>query len=802
MSKQQEMEELVLKLNEAARVYEQGEDEIMSNYEYDALYDELLLLEKELNLVLPNSPTQRAGYEILSIFEKEEHETPMLSLDKTKKVEELVDFLKKMFTNYIAKTKTTWQGFLSWKLDGLTVVLTYEKGKLVKAVTRGNGKIGEIITKNAKYFKGVPKKINFDGKLVIRGEAIITYSDFERINKNRKPGTEPYKNPRNLASGTVRQLNTRITASRNVQFKPFQLVSFEETSVSDKMLDWDRNSYSDGLEFLRTLGFEPVDGVNVNADDIPSAVENFSKAIKNNDFPSDGLVLVCDDVDYGISLGTTSKFPRYGIAFKWKDETETSTLRDIEWSASRTGLLNPVAIFDTVEIEGTSVSRASVHNISIIEELQLGIGDKVEIYKANMIIPQIATNLTKSGTCVPPSTCPCCGGPTKIMKNLNTSTNKEIKTLYCENPDCSAKHIGAFEQYVSRDAMNIVGLSTATIERLIGNGIIKDFADFYTLGEEQKLIISERQQCFLDMLSLHDIILANYYANEIEDEKTILEKGELLFPIVKSEKINKQNREYEEKIKNTPTNILVAERVVKTMDETNNYSLTSYMVESKFKHLINNYYEVHKNDDDYCSKMTSLEKRVTELSELVIANWEGFGEKSYTNLLTSIENSKNVEIGKFIYALGIPNVGKSTATLICDSFDNDIDKLMKLTRDELVSVDGIGDVIADTYVTYFENQKNVALVEKLLQYVSLIIPKAKTQSSITGLTFVITGTLPTMGRSEAAKLIEQNGGKVSSSVSKKTNYLLAGEAAGSKLDKAKTLGVTIISENDLLDMLK
>lgn len=751
MSKQQEMEELVLKLNEAARVYEQGEDEIMSNFEYDTKYDELLVLEKELGIILPNSPTQRAGYEILSELEKEEHESPMLSLDKTKKIEELVDFLNKLYLNYTPNTQTKWQGFLSWKLDGLTVVLTYEKGELVKAVTRGNGKIGEIITKNAKYFKDVPTKIDFNGKLVIRGEAIITYSDFDRINLNRKPGTEPYKNPRNLASGTVRQLNTRITANRNVHFKPFQLVSFEET-FEDKLLDWDRNSYSDGLEFLRTLGFEPVDGVNVNANDIPNAVKNFSDKIKTNDFPSDGLVLVCDDVDYGLSLGNTSKFPRYGIAFKWKDETEETTLREIEWSASRTGLLNPVAIFDTVDIEGTSVSRASVHNLSIIEELQLGIGDKVEVYKANMIIPQIAKNLTKSGTCTPPTICPCCGGATKVMININPSTNKEIKTLYCENEDCSAKHVGAFEQYVSRDAMNIVGLSTATIERLIGKGIIKNFSDFYTLEERQNSLKKEREKLFIEMLKLHNI------------DTTILTD--------------------------------------KDIEVTNNYSMNSYMVESKFKNDIHKYFEEHKNDSTYSKTIEVLETKAMELSESIISNWEGFGIKSYKKLLTSIESSKNVEISKFIYALGIPNIGKSTATLICEAFDNDINKLMNVSREELINIDGIGDVIADTYVTYFENQKNVILVDNLLKYISLIIPKAKIQSSIIGLTFVITGTLPTMGRNEAAKLIEQNGGKVSSSVSKKTNYLLAGEAAGSKLDKAKTLGVTIISEEDLLNMLK
>lgn len=797
MSKQEYMEVLVKELNEAARVYEQGQDEIMSNFEYDAKYDELLALEKELGIILPNSPTQRAGYEILSELEKEEHPSPMLSLDKTKIVQELVDFIKKAWDEVSGKKH---KAFLSWKLDGLTVVLTYKNGILSKAVTRGNGHIGEIITKNAKFFKGVPKKISFNGTLVIRGEAIIGYNDFKQINKERKPGTEPYKNPRNLASGTVRQLNTRITAKRNVQFKPFQLVSIED--VNGVSLEQQYNSYSGRLEFLKELGFSPVEGFLVDADDIPNKVEWFSKTITTNDFPSDGLVLVFDDVDYGISLGMTSKFPRYGIAFKWKDETEETTLREIEWSASRTGLLNPVAVFDTVEIEGTSVSRASVHNISYIREKKLGIGDKIAVYKANMIIPQISENLTKSDNVVIPTTCPCCGGKTKVVTNINTSTKKEIETLYCDNADCPAKHIGAFEQYVSRDAMNIVGLSTATIERLISQGIIKNFVDFYYLEKEQNKVIVDRKECFVKMLSLHDIDLTDFYTKEVEEEKSILANGELLFPIVKSETINKKNREYEEKIRNTSTEDLVSEKISQTLKDTQNYSLTSYMAESKFKNLVHSYFELHQNDESYNKEMSELELKVTELSESIVSNWEGFGDKSYSKLLTSIEKSKNVEIAKFIYSLGIPNVGKSTATLICESFNNDINKLMSLTREELENVDGIGAIIADTYVTYFENKNNVSLVEELLKFITLIIPESKKESSITGLTFVITGTLPTMGRSEAAKLIEQNGGKVSSSVSKKTDYLLAGEAAGSKLDKAKSLGVKIISEDELLAILQ
>lgn len=746
MTKQENMNNLVNQLNEASRIYEQGQDEIMSNYEYDSKYDELLNLEKELGIVLPNSPTQRVGYEILSELEKEEHETPMLSLDKTKQVEDLVAFIKKTWDLVTGKK---YKAFLSWKLDGLTVVLTYEKGKLSKAVTRGNGQVGEIITKNAKFFNGVPKEIAFNGKLVIRGEAIIGYKEFDRINKERKPYTEPYKNPRNLVSGTARQLNTRITAKRNVQFKSFQLVSIED--ANGMSLESQYNSYSGRLDYLETLGFSSVKGFLIDADDIPKTVKWFSEEIKNNDFPSDGLVLVFDDVDYGISLGVTSKFPRYGIAFKWNDEVEETILREIEWSASRTGLLNPVALFDTVNIEGTSVSRASVHNISYIKEKKLGIGDRINVYKANMIIPQILDSLDKTNNVTIPNTCPCCGGSTKIIKNMNPSTKKYIETLYCENEDCLAKQVGSFEQFVSRDAMNIIGLSTATIERLLNSGIVKNFVDFYTLKDIQDSIIENRANLFIQMLELHGINLK-------KEEENIVKQ------------------------------------------DSQKYALNVYMQNCEFKDIITSYIENHKNDNSYQEEMSYLHNKTANLAELLIFNWEGMGVKSYEKLIQAIEKSKKVNISKFIYALGIPNVGKSNASLISKAFSYDISKIMDATVEELVSIDGIGDIMALEFSKYFENPSNKLLVKELLKYIILDIPKVKT-SSITGLTFVITGTLPTMGRSEAAKLIEVNGGKVSSSVSKKTNYLLAGESAGSKLDKANSLGVTVISEDDLKNML-
>lgn len=735
----EDMKKLVDILNNASKVYEQGEDEVMSNKEYDALYDKLLEMEKDSGTILPNSPTQQAGYEILSGLEKEEHETPMLSLDKTKLVSELVDFINKA----ASVQNISHKAWLSWKLDGLTVVLHYANGELVKAVTRGNGKVGEIITPNARYFKNVPLTIDFKGDMVVRGEAIISYTAFKKVNDELDEDQPKYKNPRNLASGTVRQLNTRTTARRGVTFVPFQLVSIaDENGIS---LEAEYNSYSGRLEFLNSLGFKSVEGFVVDAGDIPDKIEWFKQQIKTNDFPSDGLVIVYDDIAYGTSLGITSKFPRYGLAFKWQDETEDTTLRDIEWSASRTGLLNPVAIFDTVELEGTSVSRASVHNISYIRSKKLGIGDTISVYKANMIIPQIAENKTGSDTVIIPDKCPCCGGNTKIVSNYNTSTNQNVETLYCDNADCPAKKIGAFEQFVSRDAMNIVGLSSATIERLLGNGIIKSFSDFYTLDTKMKGLVASRRAAFEKMLELHNI--------EVTDEE---------------------------------------------LARTDGYSIPSYMAESAYRYDIHKVTEQRKNDGVYIAAMNNYENIVTEVDEKLIYNWEGMGTRSYEKLVLAIEASRNVEVNRFIYSLGIANIGKSNANLICKSFDYDINKIMDLTIDELVNVDGIGEVMAKSFVDYFA--VNRGMVEDLLKEVKLIIP-VKSSADFEGLTFVITGTLPTMKRSEAGKLIEENGGKVSGSVSKKTNYVLAGEEAGSKLTKAQELGIKIIDENEFKTML-
>lgn len=647
-SKIDRIKELVELLNKAGKSYYSEGRELMSNYEYDALYDELGMLEKETGYILSNSPTVNVGYEVLSELPKERHESPMLSLDKTKSPEALAEWLGSQ------------KGLLSWKLDGLTIVLTYDNGQLQKAVTRGNGEVGEIITNNARVFKNVPVTIPFKGKLVLRGEAIITYSDFERINEQIPEADAKYKNPRNLCSGSVRQLNNEITAQRNVHFFAFTLVSAQD-------VDFD-NSRQRQFEWLKDQGFSVVEYKMVTKDTILDTIEWFEKTIVTNDFPSDGLVILYDDIAYGDSLGRTAKFPRNAMAFKWTDETAETILREIEWSASRTGLINPVAVFDPVELEGTQVSRASVHNISIVESLKLGIGDRIKVFKANMIIPQIAENLTQSGNLEIPEVCPVCGGKTQI-KQVN-----DVKTLYCINEDCQAKHVKSFAHFVSRDALNIDGLSEATLEKFIQHGFLKNFCDLY-----------------------------------------------------------------------------------------------------------------------------HLEKFRDEIIAL-----DGFGEKSYENLLTSVENSRNTTLPKFIYGLGIANVGLSNAKMIVQALGNDIEKVIYAGRQELEKIDGVGAVIADTFASYFENEKNKEEFYKLLQEMHIEkAPDNQNNQILTGKVFVITGSLEHFeNRNQLKERIEQLGGKVTGSVTGKTSYLINNDShsTSSKNKTAAKLGVPVITENEFLEM--
>ena len=642
-----QMKELVKKLNEAAKAYYQEDREIMSNREYDALYDQLEQMEAETGIVLADSPTVNVGYEAVDALPKETHESPMLSLDKTKERETLRAFIG---------TNPT---LLSWKMDGLTIVLTYENGELQKAVTRGNGIVGEVITNNARTFKNIPLKIAYQGRLVLRGEAIITYSDFERINETIEDVDAKYKNPRNLCSGSVRQLNNQITAERNVRFYAFALVSAQDVDM--------HNSRAYQMEWLKSQGFEVVEYRMVTGESLDEAMDYFSHAIENNDFPSDGLVALYDDIAYGDSLGSTAKFPRNAFAFKWADEIRETTLREIEWSPSRTGLINPIAVFDPVELEGTTVSRASVHNVSIVKELQLGIGDTIQVYKANMIIPQIAENLTRSSNLEIPHICPVCGEEARVIQE------NEVESLYCMNPDCVAKKIKAFTLFVSRDAMNIDGLSEATLEKFIAKGFIHDFGDIFEIAKHREEIVT----------------------------------------------------------------------------------------------------------------------------------MEGFGEKSYDNLIASIDKAKETTLAKVIYSLGISNIGLSNARVICRHFDDDLDKIRTAEAEEISAIDGIGPVIAKSLTKYFKDPENNRKLDHLLGYLHINKEEVSENQTLAGMNFVITGSLEHFSnRGEAKKLIESLGGKVTGTVTGKTNYLINNDTTSnsSKNKKARELGIPILSEEDFIKM--
>ena len=638
------MEELVAILNDASRQYYQFDKEIMSNQEYDKLYDELVALEKETGITLSTSPTVNVGYEVVSNLPKERHPSPMLSLDKTKDVQELKAWLGDK------------EGLLSWKLDGLTVVLTYENGTLAKAVTRGDGVIGEVITANARVFENIPLKIPYSGQTVIRGEAVISYADFEKINE-----AATYKNPRNLCSGSVRQLNNEITAQRHVKFFAFSLAvgGEEEFALRSQQMAW-----------LSQQGFETVKNIPVTADTIEDAVKEFDQEIADFEIPSDGLVLIFDDIAYGRSLGTTAKFPRDAIAFKWQDELKETTLQEIIWSASRTGLINPIAVFEPVELEGTTVSRASVHNLSIVEELKLGVGDTISVYKANMIIPQIAENLTKSGTITAPDKCPVCGADTQVHDENG------VKTLHCPNPKCPAKMVKAFTHFVSRNAMNIEGLSEATLEKLIDEAMIVKFADIFMM-------------------------------------------------------------------------------------------------------------------DKWRDKMISM---------------EGFGEKSFENLLKAADAASHTIPSRLLYALGIPNIGVANARMISKACKNKWAKIQNLTVEELLSIDGIGDIMAKAYVEYFENEENKQRVAELLDVLTIDESFEEQQASaISGKTFVITGSLTHFENRDACKeKIESLGGKTAGSVSKKTDYLINNDSTSgsSKNKKARDLGIPVITEEEFLAMIE
>lgn len=642
------MKELINILNKASELYYQKNTIMMTDYEYDHLYDELVELEKETNMTLSNSPTINVEPEISSSLKQVEHPSPMLSLAKTKKVSELENFLGDK------------EGLLSWKLDGLTIVLTYEDGKLISGVTRGTGIIGELVTENVKQFKNVPLTIPYKGRLVLRGEAIIKYSDFNRMNEELGDGSSQYKNPRNLCSGSVRQLDSSITAKRCVNCIIFALIE-SSTNIS--------NLKSECFDWLKNQGFEVVEHYKVTKNTVKEQVLMFKEKVKEYDIPSDGLVITYDDIAYGNSLGTTAKFPKHSLAFKWKDETVATTLRKVDWLVSRTGLINPVAVFDPVELEGTIVSRASVHNVSILEGLKLGIGDTIMVYKANMIIPQIASNSTQSGNLEIPDRCPVCGSKASII------SNSDVKYLYCMNDFCKAKLIKRLSLFVSRNAMNIDGISDMILNKLITEKIVNNYKDLYHLDRYKDKIIA----------------------------------------------------------------------------------------------------------------------------------FDGFGEKSYSNMVNSIEKSRHVKLANFIYALGIPDIGFSRAKLICNHFNNDFNKISNLTYEELSNIPGVGDVIAKEWIDTFSNPDFIEELKELKEEID--IPKASTNSNkdLDGLTFVITGSLNKFtNRDTMIEFIEEHGGKVVTSISSKVNYLINNDitSTSTKNNKAKELGISIIDEDKFLELIK
>lgn len=649
MDKKARIKELVEILNKAAKSYYVDAVEIMPNIEYDKLYDELVKLEKETNVVLSNSPTQNVGYETASELPKKAHESPMLSLDKTKSVTELEDWLGDN------------EALLSWKMDGLTIVLTYRGGELVEAVTRGNGIIGEVITNNAKNFQNVPLKIEYKGELILRGEAVIKYSDFKRINESISDADAKYKNPRNLCSGSVRQLNPAVTRERKVYFNVFNVVKADN-------IDFE-NSKAKQFEWAKNEGFDVVEYKFTNRGSLANDIADFESRIVGNDIPSDGLVLLLDDIALGERLGSTAKFPRNAMAFKWSDERQTTKLKYIEWSPSRTGLINPVAVFEPVELEGTTVSRASLHNVSIFEELMLGVGDEISVYKANMIIPQVYENLTKSNTEKVPKICPACGKDTTIKKD------NESKVLLCTNPDCQVKHIKQYALMASRDALNIDGLSESTLEKFLSKGFIKSDSDLFHL-------------------------------DKFKDE---------------------------------------------------------------------------------------------------IINMDGFGKRSYEKLIAALDEAKNTTVSRFLYSLGIAGIGSANAKMIAKYFDNDIDRIISASKDDLLEIEGIGEVLANSIADFFKSEKNIENVESLRKILKFEKEESVGGDKLSGKVCVITGSLQHFSnRNELKELIEKNGGKVSGSVSSKTNYLINNDTASnsSKNKKAKELGVEIISEEDFLKLLE
>lgn len=662
-----EMESLIKELNQASDAYYNQDKELISNFEYDQLYDRLAALEERYGIILAGSPTQNVGFPVVSELKKERHSRPALSLDKTKD------------RSFIGPWLGERDGVMSWKLDGLTIVATYDDGRLIKAVTRGNGEIGEDVTHNARYFHGLPQQIPFPIHMVVRGEAFISYSEFERINREIPETEARYKNPRNLASGTVRQYDSKVAAQRNVQFQAFELVELSDKDANAlRVKDLNPNLYTDRFRFLEDMGFGVVEHVRVTKENAEEVIPWFEAKIEKNDFPSDGLVLMYNDIAYGQSLGTTGKFPRWGIAFKWEDEMAETVIRRIEWNASRTGLINPVAVFDSVELEGTTVSRATAHNVSILKKLKLAPGSRIHVYKANMIIPTIYDNMEPAGEVIIPEHCPVCGAATELR-----ISEDRIETLYCPNPECPAKQLKAFAHFVSRNAMNIENLSEGTLQKLIDAGLLHNFQELYSL---------------------------------------------------------------------------------------------------------------HSHESE-------------------IALLEGMGETSARQLNEAIEQSRATTLERFLYALGIPLIGRSASKELSKRFNGRYTEFHNFVVESMqkdsfsicgsLNLSGFGEKMAESMINYFCT--NLTSVEQLAAEMIFQEGSLENENALDGKIFVITGSVEHFkNREELKNKIEHLGGKVSGSVSAKTNFLINNDtmSGSSKNKKAKELGISIISEEDFLKMIE
>ena len=617
MRKLEKIKEIITTLNKASTAYYKYDKPVMTDKQYDDLYDELLALEKDTNIILSNSPTQNVSGEVIESLQKIPHTRPMLSANKTKDMKDVCDF--------ISKNRT----IESWKLDGLTIVSRYENGVLKQAITRGNGEVGEDVTHTFKTCINLPLQLSEPVNIEVRGECVISWESFNRLNESLE---DPYSHPRNLAAGTVRQLDSNVAKTRCLEYIVFELVQDNLTKKMDVI---------ESFEYLKQLGFDVVEYKEVDTSNFES-VDKECFEPEYSRIPVDGTIYKYDSYDYGLSLGVTSHHPLNMLARKWTDDLYETTITDIEWNTTRTGTINPVAIFNEVSLDNCLTTRATLHNVSYIEDLKLGIGDKIRVYRANGVIPKVHDNLTQTNNLTIPKYCPSCGGGTEIH-NENGS-----KTLHCINQNCNAKLIDKMVHFVSRNGTNINGLSDETLKKLISLDILHDYSDIYSL----------------------------------------------------------------------------------------------------------------KNHRD------------------IIVKVEGFGTKLVDKLLKSIEDSRQIKLENFIYALGIEGIGRTQSKIIAKTFNHDWYEFEKALIDGFMftSLDGFGSVLHFNIHEWYKNRFISESVNKLISVMDFQKPIVTVLTDdikdLTGLTFVITGSLHEFENRDAVKEeIESKNGKVSGSVSAKTNYL-------------------------------